>query len=497
MKQKVLSVSKAIATLLLLVSGSAVVYFLINLNILSFNKLILVILGVTLVTVGLIFGMFYSKIIKVIQILSIVVAILVSSFGFVASYFIGRTTSGIGRLTQTTMEKTIQVLTLKENNATSLKDLALKTISMSTYENKFFETIKNKINEQQTQVSFERVETYPNLLKNLIEEKDEYILVDPNQISELKKEIADFDSKVKVIYESKIQATVSNGNKVSNIAKTPFIVYITGIDTYGDVSEVSRSDVNILLVVNPVKNELLVVNMPRDLFVYIPRVNDYDKLTHTGLMGPDAGIETLEKFFDNKINYYMRLNFTSIINLVDALGGVTVNNPKQFYTGTWLEEENRILFKEGELNLNGREAMVYARERLSLPEGDIDRGRNQRRIIEGIITKMTSSQILFSFDSILSSLEKMVQTDMGVDQMMELIRHQIDNRKPWKIYTSEIKGEYGMSGGYYAPRQKLSVAFPIIESRLDVINQIEHMLNGESVSEKTIEVGTVDYSGAR
>ncbi len=484
--------------LITILSILVIVSLLINFNILTLNIIMMVIFGYFIISTILILGVYHHKIYKPLRIASMVMLVLILILNSVGSYYLVRidqSISSIGGNDSQTLK--FQIYALKESGIKTVKDLDYKEIAIANTDYKYLDSLKKELSNQKVNNTTKKVATYQETINSLIKKDNDLILINKIQVDTLKQQIPNFDEKVQLVHEIEITANIVGGNKVSNIAKNPFVVYISGIDTYGSVDVVSRSDVNILLVVNPVKSEILLVNMPRDLFVYIPSVHSHDKLTHTGIMGIDAGIETIENFFDTKINYYIRLNFSSIINIIDKLGGVTVDNPFSFYTGTWGEPENRIQFDKGILNLDGHQAMVYARERYSLPEGDVDRARNQRRIIEGLMDKLTSTKTLLTFDSLLSEIQNLIQTDMPTSQIKELIRNQIDNGSKWKIYAQEVKGYYGSSGGYYSPNQRLSVAFPIIESRLDVINQIENMLNGESVSEKIIDVGTVDYKGSR
>lgn len=481
-----------------ILSVIVVLISIINFNAFQLKLILIIIFGYFTILTILLVGVYHSKIHKYLKIGSVVVMSIVLIFNIFAAYYLFRIDQSINSIQSIDAQKvTFQILALKDSDNNKLEDLNFKEIGISNTDYKYLDLLKKELTNKKVEITTKRISTYQKTIEELMNQKSDVILINKTQIETLKSQVSNFDQNVKLIAEIEVTADVVGGNKVSNIMKTPFVVYISGIDTYGEVSTVSRSDVNILLVINPLKHEILLINMPRDLFVYIPHVHDYDKLTHTGIMGIDAGIETIENFFDTKVNYYIRLNFSSIINIIDKLGGVTVNNPNSFYTGTWSEPENRIQFNQGELHLDGRKAMVYARERLSLPDGDVDRARNQRRIIEGLMNKLTSPSTLLTFDSILSEIQNLIQTDIPNAQIKELIRNQINTGAKWKIYAQEVKVQYGSSGGYYSPGQKLSVGFPIIESRLDVINQIENMINGDLVSEKIIPSGTVDYKGSR
>lgn len=497
MEKNIFKIIRWILVIFLMITTFLLFLFLLQTRLFPLRYILIGMVIATVTVSGLSIGIIHTKVYKAVMILCCILAVAISSINVWGSYALLRGVSSFDIINNTHEESLVQVMVLKDSKLASLNDIDKKEIAIVKNSSKVIEGFKKELEDKKIVVAYKNERTYYELLEDLLDHKTEVIVIEPSQIAEYKKTIPDFDEKVKVIYETKIKTSVVRDTAVSDIAKNPFIVYISGIDTYGEISETSRTDVNILMVVNPQKHEILLVNMPRDLFVPIPCVNDYDKLTHVGNLGIECSIKTIEEFYDSKINYFVRLNFTSLIDLIDAIGGVTVQNPYEFYTGSWLEEHNRLLFKEGTLDLNGHDSLVYARERYSLKEGDIDRGRNQRRIIDGMIKKLTTPTVLTSFNKILESVEKVIQTDLSKKQIQDLIRYQLDSGESWKLYSQEMKVEYGSSGGYYVPNQQLSVGFPIVESRLHVINQIENMLNGDPIDENLIEVGTIDYAGSR
>lgn len=200
-----------------------------------------------------------------------------------------------------------------------------------------------------------------------------------------------YSDKVKVLYTFNIRVELDFGNSTGatddSIIKEPFTVYISGIDVYGDVSETSRSDVNIIAVVNPQTHQILLVTTPRDYYVPIPGVSggQRDKLTHAGIYGIDASMKTLGELYETDINYYARLNFTSLIDIVDTLGGIDVYSEFAFTTSK--DSEYTMDAQEGYNHFNGKEALAFCRERHNLPDGDNQRGKNQQAVITAMLKK--------------------------------------------------------------------------------------------------------------
>ena len=238
------------------------------------------------------------------------------------------------------------------------------------------------------------------------------------------------DAETEVKQEETTQAVATD------VSVDPFIIYISGMDTRGDqiVADVGNSDVNILMAVNPNTHKVLLINVPRDYYYYLWGDQNYpDKLTHSGYYGIDCGISTLNSLFDTNINYYVRVGFNSVINIVDALGGITVNSPYDF-------EIEGYSFHEGENYLDGISALQFSRERMSLPGGDRARGANQEEVISAIISKMTSSELITNLDSVLDAVTNNVVTNFSVEDMNSLIKLQLTDNPEWEVNKIAVDG---------------------------------------------------------
>ena len=213
-----------------------------------------------------------------------------------------------------------------------------------------------------------------------------------------------------------------------------FSMYISGIDTYGKVSTKSRSDVNIIATVNLDTRQVLLVSTPRDFYVPLTISNGVcDKLTHAGIYGVDVSMGTLEMLYDTKIDYYFRVNFSGFQDIIDALGGITVYSDYSFST-------NYCSFSKGENHLDGEQALAFARERYSFSSGDRQRGKNQMKVIEGVINKALSPAILSGYTEIMESVAGNFETSMPYDMIAEIVRDQLDKGGSWNITTASVTG---------------------------------------------------------
>ena len=231
---------------------------------------------------------------------------------------------------------------------------------------------------------------------------------------------------------------------------------ISGLDTYGDINTISRSDVNLLVTINPTKHEILIINTPRDYWVSLGNINQMDKLTHAGVSGIKETVATMEKLYDLDINYYARVNYNSLIDVVDAIGGVEINNPYEFGI-----PNTPYYFPKGIISLNGQQALSFIRERYSLPNGDEDRGKNQQRVLTAIIQKLLSEQFLKNYLPILKSLSNSFITNMPEDELSKFVKAQIDNLAQWTIKAISVSGEASMTTQSYSmPGQNISIIIP-------------------------------------
>ncbi|HEM6145508.1 LCP family protein [Streptococcus suis] len=249
----------------------------------------------------------------------------------------------------------------------------------------------------------------------------------------LENEDPDFSSKVRKIYSFKVTQTVDTATK--QVSGDSFNIYISGIDTYGPISSVSRSDVNIIMTINRATHKILLTTTPRDSYVAIADggQNQYDKLTHAGIYGVNASVHTLENLYGINISNYIRLNFTSFLQLIDLVGGIDVENTQEFTSG-------EHTFPVGTVHLNAEQALIFVRERYSLANGDNDRGKNQEKVIAALIKKLSSPENLRNYQAILNSLEGSIQTDLSIETIIGLVNTQLEAGTQFTVESQALAG---------------------------------------------------------
>ena len=249
-----------------------------------------------------------------------------------------------------------------------------------------------------------------------------------------------YTQNTKVIYTHSIKSQIENQSVDVEVQDEAFSVYISGIDVFGAIETNSRSDVNIIAVVNPKTHQILLVTTPRDYYVEIPGVSggQKDKLTHAGIYGVDASMATLEELYDTELEFYARVNFTSLIEIVDALGGVDVESEYAFTTSS--DSGMVINVEQGTNHFNGEEALAFSRERQNVPGGDNQRGKDQQAVITAMIKKMVSPAILTGANGILNSVSGNVETNMSQSQIQELIKTQLSEGASWNITSMAAEG---------------------------------------------------------
>lgn len=231
-------------------------------------------------------------------------------------------------------------------------------------------------------------------------------------------------------------------------------MYISGIDTYGPVSTVSRSDVNMIMTVNPKTKQILLTSIPRDYHVTLASFNARDKLTHSGIYGIEETMSTVENLLNIDLNYYMRVNFTSLITMVDAVGGINVNVDQAVTVGGHT-------LSVGSNYMDGETALAFSRERYSYADGDRHRVRNQQAVLTGLLNKLMSASMITNYNSILNSVSGAFETNMESGDLQKLIQMQIDDMSSWDIEQISLDGSGSTSTNCYSmPGYELYVMDP-------------------------------------
>lgn len=394
--------------------------------------------------------------------------ILIVIYGFI-DYNMGKTIDFLSKI-KSSSDKVINysVVVNTSSSYTSIDDLRNK--KMGYYQNN--EDANSNI---PVSVDFDSYKDLNNMYKDLLNKKIDSLVIEDSLKSMLEDENADLVSKTKVLYTFSVKEEDNSTAKAVDTSKQAFNIYVSGIDTYGDIASVSRSDVNIILTVNPNTKTILMTSIPRDYYVQLHgKTGLKDKLTHAGIYGVDTSIATIEDLLDIDINYYIKVNFTSLVSIVDTLGGITVNSDYSFTS------QDGYKYTKGENKLNGKKALSFARERHAFTDGDRQRGKNQEALIKALIAKATSPAILTKYDSLLTSISNKIQTNMPQKDMTSLVKLQLKDGDSWNVLTNNLDGTNGLEYTYSYSATKLYVMLPSQDSIDNAKEQMQNVADGNA-----------------
>ena len=482
---------KIIVSILFLVSIIFVIG-LMSLNILSM-KWFMLILGVLLL-IDFLLWLFIikSKKKKTSSAFAIIFIIILG----IITFYIYKTTGLFTGMSSNYKTYNYSVVVLEESNYEELEDLdkeSMGYLDNDTEEEKLsLEHIEEKITPE-----WKDYEDADSMATELLNENIESIVIEDSYFSMIKEENQSFNSDTKVIYTFKVRVKIEDFSKDVDVTKEPFNIFVSGIDTYGSVDSVSRSDVNMVVTVNPKTKQILMTSIPRDYYVSLHGISGYrDKLTHAGLYGIDMSVKTVEDLLGIEINYYVKVNFSSVIDIVDALGGVDAYSE---YTFTSIDG---YYYTKGYNAVNGEEALSFARERKAFPAGDNQRIKNQQALIQAIFNKCISKEIIYKYNKLLNSLDGSFITNMKVDRITSLIKMQLDDMAEWTITSNSLTGTDSYNYTYSYASQQLYVMEPDEESVEEAYDLIMAVYDGQvlesSYDENTGEshIVTKSYSNS-
>lgn len=297
----------------------------------------------------------------------------------------------------------------------------------------------------------------------------------------------DFSERTRILYEYVTEHEIEPIKPSGSITKQPFVVYCSGSDERdSDISAKSRSDVNILAVVNPKTRQILLVNTPRDYYLPLARNGEMDKLTHAGLYGVQETMAVLDNLYGTETAYYGRVNFWGLIDIVDALGGIDVYSDYAFTTGAGDVAgyaDRNYTYEKGLNHMNGIEALTFSRERYAFSDGDNQRGRNQMKVIQAIIEKVTSPSVLSNYQDLLKAVADNFITNISYDEISSLVKMMQRDGFSWNIQTMSAREGSGdnMQICYSAPGQELYVMPPDYEYINTIRGVIAQVMNGEEI----------------
>ena len=442
-----------ILSVILVVFTGGLVYQIFKLQILPDNILIPIILVLILLTLIFVLLINFSTHGLVSKILCSLMVVVLSAVYGLGNYYLYSTNTTLETVTDqgNKAKNTVSVVVLNSSGLENVNSLegsklgVLKTIGNEATKKSLTDLKKNNVTYTK--------KTYDNMLgmlKALYDGEVDVIVLNEayrSNVCDLE-DYANFNNDTKVIHKT-VYYTKENSSSlaVSDITSKPFNILISGNDSFGSLDENSRSDVDMLVTINPVTSTILLTSIPRDSYVkevcndYACNYGVYDKLTHTGIYGVDTTKDTIENMLDIDINYVYRVNFTSMIDIVDALGGVDVTVPEgmavsKFYTNSNLEGVH-----EGENHLDGKRALAYSRERKAYLDGDLQRARNQQQVLQAMFKKATSPEIIKNYTSLLKALIGAFDTNMTTKEITSFIKYQIQAKPSWKFEQFVLKGD--------------------------------------------------------
>ncbi|HFI2692235.1 TPA: LCP family protein [Streptococcus suis] len=413
-------------------------------KILDFRSINHILAGLSLLITAITGILIWRKKAKILTSIVLIVSLLVATLGMFGLQEVIDFSSRLNS-NASISEYEMSVLVPADSEITDIKQVT-SLLAPANYDQENIKSLLDDIASMKSvDIPTQATESYLTAYQDMLAGQGQAMVLNGVFTNILESEDPDFSSKVKKIYSFKITTQVSPS--VEQISGDSFNIYISGIDTYGPISSVSRSDVNIIMTVNRKTSKILLTTTPRDSYVAIADggQNQYDKLTHAGIYGVDASVHTLENLYGIDISNYIRLNFTSFLQLIDLVGGIEVYNEQEF---TSLHGNYHFLV--GEVHMNSEQALGFVRERYSLANGDNDRGKNQEKVIAALIKKLSSPEKLTNYQAILKGLEGSIQTDMSLETIMQLVNTQLAGGNQFTVESQALTGTGQMGLPSYA-----------------------------------------------
>lgn len=438
-----------------------------------------VLLVVTLFSIIVECFIWHPKIKKIWKRIAIVIAFLLMIIYVVGIYYMVVTMRFMQKLDDVKVQETeYYVVVHKDSDIKKAKQLSNKTMLMleskSELDHKAVEEVKKK-----HQTKIEDVKNINQLEQGI--DDDQIVFMSSSLYTMMSEKPYLIDEKTRIVEKIKVYKEIKEIKKNKNSLEEPFHIYISGTDSAGTIFDIARSDVNMIVTVNPKTNQILLTSIPRDYYVTLHTSGVKDKLTHAGVYGINESITTVQDLLGIEISYYVHVNFTTLIQLVDAIGGIDVVSDTTFQThGMGV----KYTFYAGVNHLDGNRALAFSRERKSFSDGDKKRVQNQQKVLEAILNKaMSSTSILTNYTQILNTLQSSFQTNFTQQNMTYFIKKQLNDMKPWTITMIHLDGTSSYQNTYTYGSQKLYVMLPDMNSIGEAQNQIKQIV-GETQNEK-------------
>lgn len=427
---------------------------IMNMNMLPTKYVTILTIVIALITIALIIGTVKKHKTLKLNIFCTIIIIVISAGYIFANNYVDITMKFLNNiLTEVNEVEEYYVVVRKESNYNKLDDIKNKELYTFQIEDDIKQKIQGKV-----AITIKEEDNLTNLGNDLLSRKIDIVAISSSQYNMLGEEIENFKDKTRILTKEthKIEniATIEDTTSKYTIGTGVFNIYISGIDTYGNINNVSRSDSNTIVTVNLNTHEILLTSIPRDYYVTLHSKKAKDKLTHSGIYGITETVTTVEDFLGIDINYYVRVNFTTLIKIIDTLGGIDVYSDYSF-------SRDGYNFQKGYNHLSGNAALTFSRERYSFAGGDNQRIKNQQKVIEAIMNKALSSKtILTKYTDILNSLSGSFNTNIDQNEISKIVKNQLDTMPKWKIKTISLTGTGANNTTYSMGKQLLYVMNP-------------------------------------
>ena len=380
-------------------------------------------------------------------------------FGYGIKYA-DKTISFIDKINDELKQKEEYQIKVLNDSKTTKDNLNSKKIGI--FKNENYDKLLQRLKKKYDKVEIIDYDDPINFFEDLNDGKIDAVIASNNVYDLLGTELNYLKLDLKTIdtVDVPVENTEHEIVKVVDVTNTTFNIFVAGGDAFGSINKVMNTDVNMVVSVDPIKHKILLTSIPRDYYVILPSKgeNVYDKLTHAGYYGVGESVKAVEKLLDIDINYYAKVNFSTIEKIVDAIGGIEVNSDYKFkFTDEW----NNMYFsyKKGINKLNGKQALGFARERSSFSDGDVQRVKNQQKVISAIIDKVSSSKTLISrYTDILDAISKSFSTNLDNKSISRLVKMQLNDMRGWDVESQNLVGHSSTSRNCYSiPKMNLYV----------------------------------------
>ena len=482
-KKKQIKIIGVVVSLLLIFFSLLFDVFLCVVDVLPFKYLSIILVGTNLFVLLFVIFMVKRKFKIWLKFVSIFFSILMIFVFIVGCIYINKTYDFMGKIkARETVTENYYVIVNKDSSYGDIKDLDNQVIGTFDEKIEIYDKAIELLKEK-AKIELKYYDAITDMANDLLSEEVDPIYLSSYHEGILNEELNGFADLTKVLetIESEVPNTSIIEHSKVDVVNETFTIYVSGIDQYGDISVRSRSDVNMLVTVNPKNHEILLTSIPRDYYVQLHDTTGYkDKLTHAGIYGVNMSVNTIEDLLGIDIDYYFRVNFSTLVKVVDTIGGIDVYSDKSFRPWT----NQSIYINEGTVHMDGATALAFARERYTYKEGDRHRVQNQQDVITAIIKKLTSSTTLLTkYTTLLDQLSSSFETNIDLNSIKPLIKMQLDKMPSWTIKKYSLNGSDAMNYTYSAGMQQLYVMIPDENTVTQASEYIKAMENGKTLEE--------------